>query len=121
MNLNDRNRISGRRQQGLGGRVEWRDSTNHDAPGFDFCAGTEAMKSRSIPVVAIGLSEERDARWSALVHQAPAWEYKVGIAPANTSSAQNDVRELFEKDLGKSGWIFVSEHQGIFHFKRRRK
>jgi len=61
-------------------------------------------------------SRVRDIRCAA--PQGPAWEYRIGIAPANTSADQKDVQELFFNVLGKRGWIFVSENRGIFHFKR---
>jgi hypothetical protein len=71
------------------------------------------------PPIPDGSTEpQRVRRIRCAAPQAPAWEYKIGIAPANTSANEKDVQELFLKTLGRRGWIFVSEHQGIFHFKR---
>jgi hypothetical protein len=76
----------------------------------------DEMKSPPISDAPISPSRVRDIRCAA--PQVPAWEYKVGIAPANTSGDEKDVQERFLKVLGKRGWIFVGENQGIFHFKR---
>ena len=74
------------------------------------------MRSASIPDAPVGPTRVQHIRCAA--PEAPACEYKIGIAPANTSAGEKNVQELFLKVLGKRGWIFVSENQGIFHFKR---
>jgi hypothetical protein len=50
-----------------------------------------------------------------------AWEYKIGIAPASTPADRKSIQERFVETLGNRGWIFVSENQGIFHFKRPKR
>lgn len=74
------------------------------------------MRAAPIPDAPVGPT--RVQRIHCAAAQVPAWEYKIGIAPANTSADPNDVRELFLNALGNRGWIFVGENQGIFHFKR---
>jgi hypothetical protein len=81
-----------------------------------FSVKHDEVKIPPIPDSPISPPRVRDIRCTT--PQAPAWEYKIGIAPANSSADEKDVQELFLKVLGKRGWIFVSEHQGIFHFKR---
>jgi hypothetical protein len=74
------------------------------------------MRSASIPDVPVGPTRVQHIRCAA--PEAPAWEYKIGIAPANAAAGQKEVPELFLNVLAKRGWIFVGENQGIFHFKR---
>jgi hypothetical protein len=50
-----------------------------------------------------------------------SWEYKVAITSTNASPVPPDVHEAFRDGLAKQGWIFVSENQGIFHFRRLKR
>jgi hypothetical protein len=77
------------------------------------------MDATPIPNAATSPSRVRNIRCAA--PQVPVWEYKIGIAPANTPADEKNVQELFLKVLGKHGWIFVSENHGIFHFKRPKR
>ena len=58
-------------------------------------------------------------------HHVTQWEYKVVTGPrwtpANKYKSQEDFlkdREAFMDDLGKDGWIYVSETDNTFYFKR---
>jgi hypothetical protein len=53
--------------------------------------------------------------------QVPSWEYKVAIVAAKAAQVPPDVQQQFRDGLGRRGWIFVSENQGIFHFKRLKR
>ena len=53
--------------------------------------------------------------------QVPSWEYKVAIVTAQAAQVPPDVHQQFQDGLGRRGWIFVSENQGIFHFKRLKR
>ena len=79
----------------------------------------DEMRSTSIPDAAVGPGRVQHIRCVAL--EAPAWEYKIGIASAGVSAGQKEVPELFLNVLAKRGWIFVGENQGIFHFKRPKR
>ena len=42
------------------------------------------------------------------------WEFRIGIVPAGTADLRNQILD----GMSRNGWTFVSENQGIFHFKR---
>jgi hypothetical protein len=63
-------------------------------------------------------------------HHVNRWEYKVVMSGkfAFTPPPQGQMPVAFEKgqealmnDLGKDGWIFVSESNGFLYFKRPQK
>ena len=116
MNSNQTNRFSNDVQPNF----EWWTATQHDVNYGNFMADFSVqphdMNVPPSPNLPPSPSRVQNIRCAA--PQAPAWEYKIGIAPANTSDGGKNVQELFLKVLGKRGWIFVSENQGIFHFKR---
>lgn len=116
MNTNQSNRFSNRVQPDL----EWRTATPHDANHGNFVAAfgvkQHDMNVPPSPNTPPSPSRVRNLRCAA--PQAPAWEYKIGIALAKSSAARKDAQEFFSKTWGWRGWIFVSENEGIFHFKR---
>ena len=66
------------------------------------------------------MNPDRSDKVTGGARQAPAWEYKVGII--HTSSAtRTDLRDPLLESLGREGWIFVSESQGMVHFKRPKR
>ena len=49
------------------------------------------------------------------------WEYKVvcpTISPSVTDQERRDLQQAFLDDLGKDGWVLVSEDANSFYFKR---
>jgi len=83
--------------------------------------GVKHDDMEAIPISKVATNPSRLWNIRCATPQVPVWEYKIGIAPANTSDGGKNVQELFLKVLGKRGWIFVSENQGIFHFKRLKR
>ena len=50
-------------------------------------------------------------------HQATRWEYKIVHCPQGGSEYQKN-EEALMNDVGKDGWIFVSQSEAILYFKR---
>ena len=119
VNTNQSNRFTNRVQPNLG----WQNATQDDANPGNFRAGfgvnQDDMNVPPIPNTPVSPSWVRNLRCAA--PEAPAWEYKIGIAPANSSAAQKNVQDFFLKVWSRRGWVFVSEKQGIFHFKRSKQ
>lgn len=116
MNTNQSNAISDGIQPDLG----WEAATAVEANRGNFVAGF-GVKQNDMNVPPIPnqpLNPARGRNICCTVPQAPAWEYKIGIIPVNSTTARKDAQEFFSKTWGLRGWIFVSENQGIFHFKR---
>jgi hypothetical protein len=69
------------------------------------------------------MNPDRSDKVAGGVRQAPAWEYKVGILHASSTSSaiRADLQEPLLKTLGRNGWIFVSESQGRVLFKRPKR
>lgn len=52
------------------------------------------------------------------------WEYKVVCPPIDpnvTGQERRDLQQTFLNNLGKDGWILVSEDENSFYFKRAAK
>jgi hypothetical protein len=116
MNTNESNRFT----NGVQPNFEWQSATQQDANHGNFRTGfgvkQHYMNVPPIPNPPSSPSRVRNIRCAA--PQAPAWEYKIGIALADSSAARKEAQEFFSKAWGRRGWIFVTEKQGIFHFKR---
>lgn len=119
MNINQSKRISDGIQPDLGWKAATQVEANHD----NFITGSDIkLSDMSMPPSPIQpLNSLRVRNIHCAVPQAPAWEYKIGIVPLNSSAARKDAQAFFSKAWGMRGWIFVSENQGIFHFKRLRR
>lgn len=121
MNFNSSNRFSiGSRQD-----FQWEDMPQHSTILHNrrtaFGVRRDEMDAPLIPEASPHPTRSRGAGAASLDTQAAMWEHKIGIGPANGSAARNDFEEPFLETLGKHGWIFVSENQGIFHFKRPKR
>lgn len=119
MNTNQNNRFS----NGVQGNPEWQTATQYDVNQGNFPAGFDVKQDNmNVPPSANmppGLPPVQKVHCAA--PQAPAWEYKIGIALLHSSTARKDAQEFFSAAWGRCGWIFVSENDGIFHFKRLKR
>ncbi len=116
MNTNQSNRFLNSIQPNL----ERRTAIAHDANRGNFAAGLGVKQhDMNVPLRPNApTSASRVPNHRCAAPQARAWEYKIGIALANSSTARKDAQEFFSDAWGRRGWIFVSENEGIFHFKR---
>ena len=119
MNTNQSDRFS----IGVQPNLEWRTATQHDANHSNFVAdfGVKQHDMNVPPSPDTPPSPSRVRSIRCATPRVPAWEYKIGIALANSSAARKDAQEFFSKAWGRRGWIFVSENEGIFHFKRLKR
>ena len=79
------------------------------------------MNTTSIPTGLHNMAGVLNSGCGASLIQAPTWEYKVAILAANPARVPLEIQQQFQDGLGKRGWIFVSENQGIVHFKRLKR
>lgn len=120
MNTNESNRFSNGFQPSLESQTAAQQDANHGNFRTGFGVKQDDMNVPPISNPPSSSSRVRNIRCAApqAPAWAPAWEYKIGIALADSSAARKDAQEFFSKAWGRRGWIFVTEKQGIFHFKR---
>jgi hypothetical protein len=74
-----------------------------------------------IPISSSSAPAALNSRCATRHSQSYSWEYKIGIIGANAAATPMDADDPILRTLGKNGWIFVSENQGIFHLKRPKR
>lgn len=116
MNINQSKRLSNGARQNFERRPATEHDTNHRNFAMDSSVKLHDMNVPQRPNAPTNSSRVRNHRCAAL--QDGGWEYKIGIARVNSTAARKDAQEFFSNAWGRRGWIFVSENEGIFHFKR---
>ena len=68
-------------------------------------------------LIAVMPTQPRNSHFLPEVDLSRGWEYKICITATDSTSIQAP----FPNTLCRRGWEFVSESNGIFHFKRLKR
>lgn len=80
------------------------------------------MNTRPLPAGPISAAPPIDSRCGTRPRPASPWEYRICIGPARSAAAvEQEVEQSLLETLSRDGWIFISQNQGIFHFKRLKR